>query len=129
LQLIRIVHLSKGVHAKLAAGLEAGFPGRVIQHREHQQDRRRTVAPRLRDLVGAEDEILAQHGDIFHPRVHAREVGNIPAEKFRFGQHRNGVSHAFIGGREVRRIVVPDQHPGRRRCRLAFQYEPGVGLA
>lgn len=84
--------------------LNVGRQHRLLQRRNDKQNHVRSVRTRLPNLVGGNDEILAQHGDI-HAGTHGVQIGERAIKAPLLCEHRNsGSSTGLVGFGECGRI-------------------------
>ena len=121
LELVRVVHLHQDVHPEVL-----GEPCELVERRvpeggDNQKDAIRAERPRLVDLVGVDDEVLAQHRQpARRPRLHQMAVG--AAEERLVGEHRKRRRTSLgVVARNRLRIEVLAQHPLARRRLLQLR--------
>src|SRR5829696_3517295 len=126
IELARVVHLGQHVHAEPLRGI--GQAARLVigDARHDDEDAVGAPGPRLVDLVGFEQEILAQRRQargfagkpqIFGPALEGRPVG----------QHREAGRAALgIGAGERRGIEIGADEALRRACLLDLRDERGA---
>ena len=113
LQLLAVVHLDEHVHAQLPGQVVECRELRVVEAGDDEQDAVRLHGPRLVDLVGVDDEILADHRQLAH-HARALQVLGRSLEEVAVGEYRQaGGPVGGVADGELGRPEILAQHPLR----------------
>ncbi|SKZ25092.1 Uncharacterised protein [Mycobacteroides abscessus subsp. abscessus] len=95
------MHLDERGHAETLGAVEQRGEHVLLECRDDQQDDVGAVGASLVDLVRADDEVLAQHGDV-DTGAHGVQVGERPTEPTLLGEDADDArTTGFVRGGEV----------------------------
>ncbi|CPL46548.1 Uncharacterised protein [Bordetella pertussis] len=128
-QFLGVVYFHQHVHAQVDGQGFQVAQLRRRQRRDDEQDAVRAHGARRNDLVGIDDEVLAQHGQRAG-RARTAQVVVRALEELHVGQHRQaGRAMHGIGRRDLGRVEVFAQHALGRRGFLDFRDDARLALA
>ena len=125
-QLLLVVHFGDHIQAQGVGHAPALLVLVVGQDGEHEEHGVRAVQARLVDLIGAQDEVLAEHR-LVCALAYAAEVLERAAEEPLVGQDRDAVGVGAVGRRHGVEVQVTADLSLRGRGVLALQDESGAG--